>query len=164
MTSTFKNIVNGLIDGINFLISKTFSGLNQSLRFIHNAEILGVKPFPYINEIDVPEIPHLATGGIVKAPTLAVVGDNAGAGSGNPEVIAPLNKLQSIINTSGGRADSSDAKIVDILTRIYETLMLQRNDNRQSESRTYEMNGEPVFKEMVRLNDEYKVRYGRSAF
>lgn len=105
-----------------------------------------------------------AVGGIVSAPTLAVVGDNPGAGSGNPEVIAPLNKLQSIINTSGGRADSSDAKIVDILTRIYETLMLQRNDNRQSESRTYEMNGEPVFKEMVRLNDEYKVRYGRSAF
>jgi hypothetical protein len=111
-----------------------------------------------------PQIPKMAVGGIVSAPTLAVVGDNPGAGSGNPEVIAPLNKLQSIINTSGGRADGSDAKIVDILTRIYETLMLQRNDNRQSESRTYEMNGEPVFKEMVRLNDEYKVRYGRSAF
>lgn len=42
-------------------------------------------------------VPALAQGGIVSAPTLAMVGDNFGAGSGNPEVIAPLNKLQGML-------------------------------------------------------------------
>ncbi len=43
-------------------------------------------------------IPKLAEGGLAFGPTLAVVGDNPGARSGNPEVIAPLNKLKSMIN------------------------------------------------------------------
>jgi len=45
-------------------------------------------------------IPALANGGIVSAPTLAMVGDNRGAGRGNPEVIAPLNKLEGMIRGS----------------------------------------------------------------
>lgn len=47
-------------------------------------------------------IPALANGGIVSAPTLAMVGDNRGAGRGNPEVIAPLNKLKGMIGQTGG--------------------------------------------------------------
>ncbi len=43
------------------------------------------------------DVPALARGGIVTAPTLAMVGDNLGAGRGNPEVVAPLNKLQGMI-------------------------------------------------------------------
>lgn len=39
-------------------------------------------------------IPKLATGGLAYSPTLAVVGDNAGAAN-DPEVIAPLSKLRS---------------------------------------------------------------------
>lgn len=42
-------------------------------------------------------IPSFAKGGIVSGPTTALVGDNIGAGRGNPEVIAPLNKLRGMI-------------------------------------------------------------------
>jgi hypothetical protein len=42
-------------------------------------------------------VPALASGGIATAPTLAMVGDNYGANRGNPEVIAPLNKLQGMM-------------------------------------------------------------------
>ena len=42
-------------------------------------------------------IPKFAQGGIVSAPTLAMVGDNVGARNGNPEVIAPLDKLQGMM-------------------------------------------------------------------
>ena len=41
-------------------------------------------------------IPMLADGGVASGPTLAMVGEYAGA-SGNPEVIAPLDKLRSMI-------------------------------------------------------------------
>ena len=41
-----------------------------------------------------------AEGGVVSGPTLALVGEYAGA-SKNPEVIAPLNKLRSMLDTGG---------------------------------------------------------------
>ena len=46
-------------------------------------------------------IPALAEGGIASGPTLALVGEYAGA-SGNPEVIAPLDKLRSMLQPSSG--------------------------------------------------------------
>ena len=47
--------------------------------------------------------PKFADGGIVSGPTLGLVGEYPGA-STNPEVIAPLDKLKSLI--SGGNGDS----------------------------------------------------------
>ena len=41
-------------------------------------------------------VPEFAKGGIVSGPTLGLMGEYAGAKS-NPEVIAPLNKLQGMI-------------------------------------------------------------------
>lgn len=46
-------------------------------------------------------IPKFADGGVVSGPTLAMVGEYAGA-SGNPEVIAPLDKLRSMLAPSQG--------------------------------------------------------------
>lgn len=48
-------------------------------------------------------IASFAKGGIVSGPTLALVGDNTGAGRGNPEVIAPLNKLQGMIDAKSNQ-------------------------------------------------------------
>ena len=69
-----------------------------------------------------------ATGGIVKAPTLAVVGDNPGAGSGNPEVISPLNKLQSMINVSGGEESDKLDRIINLLDRVCDMVYLNRTE------------------------------------
>lgn len=49
------------------------------------------------------KVPALATGGLAYGPTMALVGDNPGARS-NPEVIAPLSKLQGMLEQSGGMA------------------------------------------------------------
>ena len=46
-------------------------------------------------------IPQFEAGGIVSGPTLAMVGEYSGA-STNPEVIAPLDKLQSMMGNAGG--------------------------------------------------------------
>ena len=164
MTDTFKNVVNGLIDGINTIISGTFQGLNSALSHIHNVEILGVKPFTYVNPIDVPEIPKLAKGGIAKAPTLAVVGDNPGANSGNPEVISPLNKLQSMIDSSNGEDTVVLSKILDMLKRIYELFVLSRNQGNEYEF-VANLNGNDIFREVIRQNELYKKAHnGQGAF
>lgn len=46
-------------------------------------------------------LPKFAKGGIVSGPTLAMVGEYAGA-SGNPEVIAPLDKLRGMLKEPAG--------------------------------------------------------------
>ncbi|MCK9445200.1 MAG: hypothetical protein M0Q14_11815, partial [Tissierellaceae bacterium] len=40
-------------------------------------------------------------GGVVYGPTVGMVGEYPGASS-NPEVIAPLSKLKSLLDTTGG--------------------------------------------------------------
>ena len=51
-------------------------------------------------------IPMLADGGLASGPTLAMVGEYAGA-SGNPEVIAPLDKLRGLLAEPAGQIDFS---------------------------------------------------------
>ena len=49
-------------------------------------------------------VTSFATGGIVSGPTLGLMGEYAGART-NPEVIAPLDKLKSMIGTNGGSTE-----------------------------------------------------------
>tara|TARA_R100001530_G_scaffold56084_2_gene41033 strand:- start:1501 stop:4056 length:2556 start_codon:yes stop_codon:yes gene_type:complete len=42
-------------------------------------------------------IPQFAEGGLVTGPTLGLIGEGAGTNAGNPEVVAPLDKLKSMI-------------------------------------------------------------------
>jgi len=84
--------VNLMIDAINVMIR----GLDK----IHMdppewAQTLGAKSFG----IDIPEIQKLAKGGMVSAPTLAMIGDNKNAYS-DPEVVSPLSGLQEKIYSS----------------------------------------------------------------
>ena len=63
IVNAFKSIVNGLIGGINKVISIPFNQLNKVLNKIRNVSILGKKPFKgIIGTISVPQIPKLATG------------------------------------------------------------------------------------------------------
>ena len=55
-------------------------------------------------------IPKFADGGIVSGRTLAEVGEYAGASS-NPEVIAPLDKLRSMISDLGGGATFGEFRL-----------------------------------------------------
>ena len=43
-----------------------------------------------------------AKGGIVSSPTNAIFGEYPSAGRGNPEVVAPLNSLKSMLGDVGG--------------------------------------------------------------
>lgn len=114
IASVFTDIVNSLIDGINWVIAQPFEGINWALDGIRDAEIAGWYPFEGLPTIDIPEIPHLAKGGLATAPTLAMVGDNRNAAQ-DPEVIAPLSKLE-------GMLGSNDPQVVELLRTIVELL------------------------------------------
>ena len=90
IASTFKTIVNGLIGGINKIISVPFNAINGMLNTIRGISVLGVSPFKGLwkyNPLSIPQIPKLALGGIVNRPgkgVPAIIGE-AGA-----EAVLPL--------------------------------------------------------------------------
>lgn len=165
ISSVFKRVVNSLIDGINNVISVPFSTINSALETIKNLEIAGWKPFEWITSVAVPKIPKLARGGIVKAPTLALVGDNAGASTGNPEVVAPLNKLKGMLNEGDGSVEDTAilSQILQYLIKIYEAITSDGNTN--IIELIAKLDEGVLFKRMIELNKQYKKRHGgKSAF
>lgn len=164
-----KGFVNLIIDGINLLLTgiytvvaaivNTIGGIADAIGSIFGQEWGWSMP----NEPVL--IPHLATGGLVKAPTLAVVGDNAGANSGNPEVIAPLNKLQGMLDNSGGQDTVILGEILSYLKKLYEMFVIFRNNGGNYYQFVAEINGNDIFNEIVKQNELYKNRHnGKSAF
>lgn len=81
-----KSIINGLVWGINEVIAFPFNKLNDALRTIKNVNILGAKPFDWIQEIGVPQIPYLAKGGVLKKGQMAFL-----EGQGD-EAVIPLSQ------------------------------------------------------------------------
>lgn len=73
-------------------------------------------------------IPMLAEGGIASGPTLAMVGEYAGA-SGNPEVIAPLDKLRGML-AGPATLDFENVKF-EIEGRKLVAILAKENDHRK---------------------------------
>lgn len=124
IVNVFKTVVNAIIKGINKVISIPFNAINSVLQKIHDISILGVKPFTWINTFNVPQIPLLAKGGIVKKPTTAVIGEEG------EEAIVPLKNNTEWIDTVVGRLNSSsnseNKRIISLLEMILS--VLQRLD------------------------------------
>lgn len=97
MKAVARGAVNILIDIVNGIIK----GLNK----IHlpNWEILGSLAGKGIN---IPLIPRLEKGGVLTSPTIAMMGEYAGAYH-NPEIVAPQNILRETIDASNGNLVSA---------------------------------------------------------
>lgn len=93
IVNAFKTIVNGIIKGLNTVIAIPFNTINGILTGIHNINIMGAKPFEWVGNIGVPQIPYLAQGGYASGAQTAVIGE------AGPEVVLPL--AQNTDNWSG---------------------------------------------------------------
>ena len=94
--SAFKAIVNTIIKGINSVVAIPFNGINGFLSFLKSVEIVGLHPFGWVNTVPVPQIPYLATGGIVpdtKGGRMIVAGEG-----GEDEWVVPESKMASLIS------------------------------------------------------------------
>ena len=65
IVSAFKTVVNGIIKGLNKVVSVPFDGINVALKKIRDIEIASLQPFSGLRTITVPQIPLLAEGGII---------------------------------------------------------------------------------------------------
>lgn len=113
--------LNLIIDAIN----KVIDGLNSISVSIPEVEIFGQKVGGgNIGLPKIPKIPRLAKGGLAFGPTMAMVGDNKGA-SIDPEVVAPLSKLQGILDNSSSAGNS---EMVGLLGQILTALRSSKGD------------------------------------
>ena len=159
LVAIVKSPINSIIYAVNWLTGKIADGLNWLIGGLNKISFdipdwvpfIGGKKFGFdISEIHIPEIPYLATGGIVSAPTLAMVGDNPHASS-DPEVVSPLSKLKNVMD------DGNSKEIFEMLRAIYDLLLsLKMIFNCQ-------VDGETLFKLIVDLNRKNTINTGVNA-
>ncbi|PKM69182.1 MAG: hypothetical protein CVU95_00955 [Firmicutes bacterium HGW-Firmicutes-2] len=92
-------------------------------------------------------IPALAKGGLASAPTLAMVGDNKNARI-DPEVIAPLSKLESIMGSGGQQ------KVVEAIMMLIDVL--------ENKDFSVELDGEKLNRRLASYNKKESGRVGRN--
>lgn len=132
-------IINRLIDGLNWVIEQPFNGINTVLRRLKSLEILKIKPFGWINEITVPQIPRLAQGAVIppNAPFYAMLGDQR---NGN-NLEMPESLLRKIVReeSGGNGVGSIDGNMT---VKVY-------------------LSGRQVYEEVMRIADIVKAQSGR---
>lgn len=125
IVTAFKTIVNAIIKGINKVISIPFNAINKVLKKIKNISILGVEPFTWIKTFDIPEIPQLERGGVLKRGQVGLL---EGKGS---EAIIPLERnlgwirniakqLANELGISTGTVNNSAVKS-SVVNNFYQT-------------------------------------------
>lgn len=113
LSTKIKRPVNLIIDVINGMIRGAVSGINAVIKAINSVrftvptnkvtEFFGIAGKGWsgfnIKQITAPQIPRLADGGVIYQPTLAMMGEYAGARN-NPEIVAPENKLREVFEST----------------------------------------------------------------
>lgn len=98
ITKAFKTVVNAIIKGINKVIAIPFNAINNTLDKIRGVSIAGIEPFKnLVSRFDVPQIPLLAKGGVVRKATHAIIGEDGA------EAVIPLEHNVKWIDTLAER-------------------------------------------------------------
>lgn len=97
-------------------------------------------------------IPYLARGGIIDSPTVAMMGEYAGAGH-NPEIVAPQALLQSIIKEENGEMVSALYQIARQIISAIDDVDFQVN-----------IGDEQIGNAANRANNNYRKRTGKPLF
>lgn len=104
-----NSMVQGVVDGINRM-GQALSSLSFDLPDFLGGGTIGVK----VPTLTAPQIPMLASGGIIEQPTLAMMGEYTGAGH-NPEIAAPQSLLAETVNESIAPLVSALAELIQYL-------------------------------------------------
>ncbi len=158
MVNVVKVPINLIIGVINGMISAVVSGLNLVVRAINSIQVdipdwvplLGGKHIGFhLSEITAPQIPTLAKGGVLTSPTLAMVGEYAGA-SNNPEIVTPQSILKETI-------DASNGEVVSALYQMAQLVIAAINDVDMNVS----IGDDVIAQSAKRGNDDYRNRTGK---
>ena len=146
--AAFKSIVNGLIGGINQVVSIPFNAINGALSVIRNIDILGLTPFANLKSISIPAIPYLAQGGVLDAGQLFV------AREAGPELVANAGRKTAVMNND---------QIVESVSRgVYQAVVAAMGSSRGDQVVEAKVNDKVLFEVIVGRNRQETMRTGRS--
>ena len=158
MVSLVKTPVNLIIGVINGMIRGVVSGINLVVRAINSIKVdipdwvplIGGKHIGFhLSEVTAPQIPTLAKGGVITSPTLAMVGEYAGADN-NPEIVTPQHILKETI-------DASNGEVVSALYQMAQLVIAAINDVDMNVS----IGDDVIAQSAKRGNDAYRNRTGK---
>ena len=158
MVSLVKTPVNLIIGVINGMIRGVVAGINLVVRAINSIKVdipdwvplIGGKHIGFhLSEVTAPQIPTLAKGGVITSPTLAMVGEYAGADN-NPEIVTPQHILKETI-------DASNGEVVSALYQMAQLVIAAINDVDMNVS----IGDDVIAQSAKRGSDAYKNRTGK---
>ena len=95
IVNAFKVVVNGIIRGINKVVSIPFNAINGILDKIAGVDIAGIRPFEgLVHRLPIPQIPELSKGGILKRGQVGLL-----EGDGT-EAVVPLENNKAWISAT----------------------------------------------------------------
>lgn len=148
------NIIIGILNTIARAFVEVVNWIVRAINKIH-VEIPSWVPFVggksigfNLREVQYTGIPYMANGGVVASPTLAMVGEYAGA-SQNPEIITPQNILRETI-------DASNSNVVSALYQMCQEVIKAIDDVDMSVS----IGDDVIAQSAKRGNDAYRKRTG----
>lgn len=92
IADVLKTVINAIIRGINTVIKVPFDALNGILRKLKQIEIMGLKPFNWINTFYVPQIPTFAQGGFPDEGQMFI------AREAGPEMVGTIGNRAAVAN------------------------------------------------------------------
>ena len=148
------NIIIGILNTIARAFVEVVNWIVRAINKIH-VEIPSWVPFVggksigfHLSEVQYTGIPYMANGGVVSSPTLAMIGEYAGA-SQNPEIVTPQNILRETI-------DASNSNVVSALYQMCQEVIKAIDDVDMSVS----IGDDVIAQSTKRGNDAYKKRTG----
>jgi hypothetical protein len=151
VSRAFTGVVNSLIDGLNNIVGNTFYGLNNALDFIHNVDILGVKPFSYINRVEVPQIPKIPTyaqGGFPETGEMFIARESGA------EMVGTIGNHTAVAN--------NDQIVTAIEAAVLRAMSQLRNNNSITVNATMEVDGEAMARKTFTVHNDEVLRTGAS--
>lgn len=150
----FQNVFEGLGDVLKAPLNMVIGIINKVIKGINKIKLpnWGILGNLAGKGINIPEIPKLAKGGIVSAPTVAMIGEYPGASS-NPEIVAPQNILRQTI-------DASNGQVVSALYQMAQQIIGAIDNVDMSVS----IGDDIIAQSASRGNNNYKQRTGKPLF
>lgn len=126
----FKRIVNVIIDGINKVVAIPFNGINKAFDGLRSVDLWGWKPFEWVPQFNVPQIPKLAKGGIINNPGPGV----AIGGERGKEGVIPLTDAQqmALLGEAIGKYITINAQLNNYMNGRLISRELQKVQNEEN--------------------------------
>lgn len=158
IVSSFTNIVNKIISGINRVIANPFNALNDVIYSIKNFSIAGMKPFYGLWYISVPSIPLLqyASGGFPNVGEMFIARENG------PELVGTMGGKNVVANNQQIEEGIAKASYSGMKQALMETNANQNGD--VYVQNTVKIGDETISKTIKKANKDEVLKTGEPIF